>query len=92
LFGYIGLSFANGIVFLASFVSVLAAVAALVALHLYVLIAVAVGGWLLGLSAWSYLTSVASHVYRGALYLRRHSGRTLQPGNARRGLEVPELS
>jgi hypothetical protein len=81
LIGYVGLSFANGIVFLASFVSVLAAIAALVALHLYVLIAVAVVGWLVGLFAWSYLTGVASHVYRGALYLYAAEGMVAEPYN-----------
>src|SRR5437660_11454351 len=35
LIGYVGLSFANGMIFLGSFISLLAALAALVALHLY---------------------------------------------------------
>jgi len=81
LIGYIGLSFANGIIFAASFVSLLAAIAALTALHLYVLIAVMVVGWLVGLFVWSYLTGVASHVYRGALYLYASEGVVAEPYN-----------
>jgi hypothetical protein len=81
LIGYVGLSFVNGIIFAASFVSLLAAIAALTALHLYILIAVAVVGWLVGLFAWSYLTGVASHVYRGALFLYASEGIVAEPYN-----------
>jgi hypothetical protein len=38
------------------------------------MIAVAVVGWLLALFAWGYVTSVASQVYRGALYLYAAEG------------------
>ncbi len=81
LIGYVGLSFANGIIFAASFVSLLAAIAALVAIHFYWLIPVAVLGWLLGLFVWAYLTGVASHVYRGALYLYAAEGVIAEPYN-----------
>ena len=74
LIGYAGLSFANMLVALASVGVIVGAIVVSVALNNFWLAAVVVPLWLLALFVWSYVTSVASHVYRGALYLYAAEG------------------
>jgi len=81
LIGYAGLSFANGLIFLASLVLLAGAVGVSIALHNFWFIAVVGAGWLLSLFAWGYLTGVASQVYRGALYLYAAEGTIPEPYN-----------
>ena len=54
-------------------------IAASAALNTFWLAAFLVPAWLLLLFAWSYVTSVASHVYRGALYLYAAEGYVAAP-------------
>jgi hypothetical protein len=79
LIGYVGLSFANGIIALCSVLVVAGSIVGSVALHQFWLAALVVPVWLLLLFAWSYVTSVASHVYRGALYLYAAEGYVAAP-------------
>jgi hypothetical protein len=79
LIGYVGLSVANTLITLCSLVVVGGAIVVSVALHSFWLIAVVVPVWLLLLFAWSYVVSVASHVYRGALYLYAAEGVVVAP-------------
>ena len=81
LIGYAGLTFANALILLGSLVWLFAAVAASVALHNFFIAAFAGAAWILALFAWAYLTSVASQVYRGALYLYAAEGIIPAPYN-----------
>jgi hypothetical protein len=69
LIGYVGLSFANMLVMIASLVVLLGALFVSIALSNFWIIAIAGVLWLFAMFAWSYVTSVASQVYKGALYL-----------------------
>ncbi len=79
LIGYVGLAFANSLVLLGSLVVLGGAVAASVALNNFWIVAVVGVIWLFSLFAWSYLTSVASQVYKGALYLYAAEGVVAEP-------------
>jgi hypothetical protein len=79
LIGYAGLSFANGIIAVCSVAVIAGSIVASVALHTFWLAVMVVPVWLLLLFAWSYVTSVASHVYRGALYLYAAEGVVAAP-------------
>jgi hypothetical protein len=79
LIGYVGLSFANSLIFLGSLVFLGGAVAASVALNNFWILAVVGPLWLLSLFTWSYFTSVASQVYKGALYLYAAEGFIAEP-------------
>jgi len=79
LIGYIGLSFANTLIVLGSVVVIAGAIVGSAALNNFWLAAFVVPLWLLLLFAWSYVTSVASHVYRGALYLYAAEGVVAAP-------------
>jgi hypothetical protein len=50
-----------------------------IALENYWLIAITGVVWLFGMFAWAYLTSVASQVYKGALYLYAAEGVVAEP-------------
>jgi hypothetical protein len=69
LIGYVGLSFASGMIVLGSLVFLFIAVIASIALNSGWIIGIAAAVWLLGVLALAYLTSVMSQVYKGALYL-----------------------
>jgi hypothetical protein len=79
LIGYAGLSIANTLVALGSFVWLGGMIAISVALHIPWLIAIAAIVWLCALFVWSYVAGVASNVYRGALYLYAAENVIAQP-------------
>jgi hypothetical protein len=81
LIGYVGLSFANALIAIASLVLLIGALFASIALNNYWIIALGGLLWLLAMFAWSYLTSVASQVYKGALYLYAAEGVIPEPYN-----------
>jgi len=81
LIGYAGLTFANSLIMAGSLIWLIGTIALSVALQNYWFVAVAVVAWLLALFIWSYVTSVASHVYRGALYLYAAEGIIPAPYN-----------
>jgi len=72
---------ASGLILLASLFYLIAAMVASAMLNNYWIIALAGVVWLVCLFAWSYLTSVAGHVYRGALYLYAAEGVIPAPYN-----------
>ena len=74
LIGYAGLSFANLFIMLGSILWLFASIAVSVALHNYWIIAFSAFSWLVAICCWSYIVGVASHVYRGALYLYADQG------------------
>ncbi len=74
LIGYAGLTFASSLITLGTLMLVVGAVILSVALGNFWIIACILPLWLLFVFAWSYVTSVASHVYRGALYLYAAEG------------------
>ena len=79
LIGYAGLAFANTLILIGSVVLLMGALVASIALNNYWLIAITGVLWLFTLFAWSYLTSVASQVYKGALYLYAAEGIVAKP-------------
>jgi hypothetical protein len=81
LIGYVGLTFANTLIAIGSFVLLIGALVLSIALEAYWLIAIVGLAWFLALFAWGYLTSVASNVYRGALYLYAAEGVVAEPYN-----------
>ena len=76
---YAGLAFANTLILIGSVVLLMGALVASIALNNYWLIAITGVLWLFTLFAWSYLTSVASQVYKGALYLYAAEGVIAEP-------------
>jgi hypothetical protein len=79
LIGYAGLAFANSLIMIGSVVLLMGALFASIALNNYWLIAITGVLWLFTLFAWAYLTSVASQVYKGALYLYAAEGVVAEP-------------
>ncbi len=79
LIGYVGLTFANLLITIGSIVVLLGALFASIALQNFWLMAVVGAAWLLTLFVWSYLTGVASQVYKGALYLYAAEGVIAEP-------------
>jgi len=79
LIGYAGLAFANTLILICSAILLMGAMVASIALNNYWLIAITGVLWLFALFAWSYLTSVASQVYKGALYLYAAEGVVAEP-------------
>jgi hypothetical protein len=74
LIGYAGLSFANGIIAVMTAVVTIGSIMLSGVLHTYLFALMIIPTWFLLLFAWAYLTSVAGHVYRGALYLYASEG------------------
>lgn len=74
LIGYVGLSFANGIIAVVTAMVAVGAIMLSSALHTYLIAVMIIPAWFLLLFAWAYVTSVAGHVYRGALYLYASEG------------------
>ena len=79
LIGYVGVSFGHFLILLLSIIPMTAAAIAAAWWQNFWIIAVAVVVWIALLSCWGYLTSVASQVYKGALYLYA-TERTLPAG------------
>jgi hypothetical protein len=79
LIGYVGVAFGNLIILMLSLVWLGAGVAVGVALKLYWVIAVVGGAWLLAMILWGYLMSVASQIFRCALYVYATDGRLPAP-------------
>jgi len=81
LIGYAGLAFANTLILVGSVVLLIGAVVVSAALNNFWIIALVAVTWLFAMVAWSYVTGVASHVYRGALYLYAAEGIVAEPYN-----------
>ncbi len=81
LIGYVGLSFANVLIMIASIVLLTGALFASSALNNFWLFGIVLVLWLFTIFAWGYLTSVASQVYKGALYLYASEGVIPEPYN-----------
>ena len=81
LIGYVGVSAGGGIIMLGSMVLLGAGIFAAVELHSLWLGILVVAGWLAGLMVLSYLMSVASQIFRCALYLYATQGNLPQPYN-----------
>ncbi len=79
LIGYAGLAVANTLILIGSVVILMGALFASIALNDYWLIAITGVFWLITLFAWSYVTGVASQVYKGALYLYAAEGVVAEP-------------
>lgn len=79
LIGYAGVSFGSFIILLISLVWLGGGIAAGMALHLYWFIAVIVLAWLIGLFMWGYVLSVASQIFRCALFLYASQGNLPEP-------------
>ena len=81
LIGYVGLAFGNLLVLFASIFILGGATFASVAMNNYWIIAVTGVFWLLAIFALSYVMSVASQIYKGALYLYAADGTIPEPYN-----------
>jgi hypothetical protein len=81
LIGYVGLTFGNALIGIGSVLLLCGALITSIALQTYWIVAGAGLVWLVTIVAWSYLVSVASHVYRGALYLYAAEGVVAEPYN-----------
>lgn len=69
LIGYAGVSFGSWLVLLCSILWLGGGIAVAVATHLYWILAIIIPVWLIAIVAFSYLVSVASQIFRCALYL-----------------------
>ena len=78
LIGYVGVSFGGAVILVLSLIWLGCGIALSVALHLYWLIAVVALAWLVAIVLWSYVISVASQIFRCALFLYASQG-TLPP-------------
>lgn len=74
LIGYAGVSFGGLIILLFSLVWLGAGIFVTTSLHLYWLTALVVVSWILIMAVWAYLLSVASQIFRCALYLYASQG------------------
>ena len=81
LIGYAGLTFANTLILLGSLLVLGGAVAASIVLSNFWIIALVGFVWLVAMFVWSYVTSVASQIFKGALYLYAAEGVIPQPYN-----------
>ena len=79
LIGYVGVAFGNLLILMLSLVWLGAGVALAVALKLYWIIALVGGMWLVSMILWGYLMSVASQIFRCALFLYATDGRLPAP-------------
>ena len=78
LIGYAGVSFGSAIVLLLSLVWLGAGIAISVSLQLYWLSALVIVAWIAAMVLWAYVLSVASQIFRCALFLYASHG-TLPP-------------
>ena len=79
LIGYIGLSFVSALVFGVSILFVLAALFLSITLNNFWIVAVGAAVWFMGIFAFGYMISLASQVYKGALFLYAADGFVAQP-------------
>jgi hypothetical protein len=79
LIGYVGLTFASGMIVLGSMGFLALALFVSVAVDNFWIIGAAVAVWLIGILVFSYLLSLAGQVYKGALYLYAANGIIAQP-------------
>jgi hypothetical protein len=79
LIGYVGVAFSNLLVLFLSVVWLGAGIGVAVALQLYWGIALVVGTWVLAIIIWAYLLSVASQIFRCALFLYASNGTLPEP-------------
>jgi len=79
LIGYVGIQFGSFIIVISSLLILAGAVLIAVQLHSSSMILIACTLWLVGILAFSYLTNVANHVYRCALYIYAADGRIPTP-------------
>ncbi len=79
LIGYAGVSFGGAIILLLSLVWLGGGIALASSLHLYWLIALIVLAWLMAMFLWGYLLSVASQIFRCALFLYASQGTLPEP-------------
>ena len=82
LAGYLGLQFGGLLVLLGSILFLGGAIFASAALNNFWILAGAAIAWIVGLIAFGYLTSVASQVYRCALFVYASEGTIPQPYNS----------
>lgn len=82
LIGYAGVAFGSTIVLIGSVVYLAAAFAGSMALNNFWLFGIACVTWLIGIFAFSYVVSVASQIFRCALYLYATTGTVPPPYNA----------
>jgi hypothetical protein len=81
LIGYVGLTFGNFLVGIGSVLLLGGAAVVSIALENYWIIAFTGLVWLLGMIVLAYVTSVASQIYKGALYLYASEGVIAEPYN-----------
>ena len=81
LIGYVGLTFGNALIGIGSVVLLGGALFASMVLQNFWIVAIVGLLWLVAIVTWSYVVSVASHVYRGALYLYAAEGTIAEPYN-----------
>ena len=74
IIGYVGLSFGNALIAFATVAVIGASVAYAIATQTYLISVSVFATWLCILFAYSYVMSIASHIYRGALYLYAAEG------------------
>ncbi|HEU5396833.1 MAG TPA: DUF6159 family protein [Verrucomicrobiae bacterium] len=79
LIGYVGVNLFNGLVFLAALIVLAGAIIVSATSHNYWLIGVVAPVWLLLVVSLSYLSSVASQIYKGALFLYAANGVAPEP-------------
>ncbi len=79
LIGYVGIQFGSLIVVFSSLLILAGMVLIAVQLHSSSMIIIACTFWLIGIIAFSYLTNVANHIYRCALYIFATDGRIPGP-------------
>ncbi len=79
LIGYVGMSLASGLILIVSIVLLAGALAVSIMFNNYWLIGVVGVLWVLAMFVLSYLTSVASQIYKGALYLYAANGIVSEP-------------
>jgi hypothetical protein len=79
LIGYAGLGIVNAVVGLGLLLFLMSSVAMAAALQNIWIGVIAGVNWLVAMIIWSYLASIAGHVYRGALYIYATEGVVPQP-------------
>ncbi len=79
LIGYVGVSLGSALILLLSLFWLGGGIVVCLSLHLYWLIAVVALAWLAAILAWSYFLSVASQIFRCALFLYASQGTLPEP-------------
>ncbi len=79
LIGYVGMSFASGLIVLGSVVFLVIALMVSVSINNFWIMGAAGLIWLVAIISFSYLLSLAGQVYKGALYLYASNGMVAQP-------------